>query len=133
MREDADLVQRIRGIHEQSKKTYGAPRILAGLRSQGIRTSQKGVARLMKSIGIEGCRPRRYKKTTIADPKTQLTDLVQRSFSSAQPNELWASDITYVRTWEGWLYLAVVLDCYSVGSSAGLSLTTCGQSSSKQR
>jgi putative transposase len=113
MRDDAELSKRIRSIHTQKKGTYGAPRILDALRKQGIRTSQKRVARLMKSMGIAGCQPRRYKRTTVADPKTQLTDLVQRSFNSVEPNQLWASDITYVRTWEGWLYLAVVLDCHS--------------------
>jgi len=113
MRDDVDLITRIRAIHHGNKGVYGAPRIIGELRKEGIRTSQKRVARLMRAIGIAGCRPRRYKRTTVADLKVDLTDLVQRSFAAAQPDHLWVADLTYIRTWEGWLYLAIILDCCS--------------------
>lgn len=113
MREDIDMMEKIRDIHSGSRGAYGAPRILDELRKVGIRTSQKRVARLMRRLEISGCPPRRRRRTTFGDPKTNLPDLVQRSFSAQQPNRIWVSDITYVRTWEGWMYLATVLDCHS--------------------
>src|SRR5437764_184369 len=86
MRQDADLIKRIQLIHKTSGGTYGAPRILAELRKQGIRTSQKRIARLMRYSGLAGRRRRRFQRTTVADPETHLTNLVQRRFSVAQPD-----------------------------------------------
>jgi len=83
------------------------------LRRRGKRVGRKRVARLMRSAGLAGRCPRRFRRTTISDPTTQIQDLVQRQFRPSAPNQLWCADISYIRTWEGWLYLAVILDAYS--------------------
>jgi putative transposase len=67
----------------------------------------------MRHAGLAGRPPRRFRRTTVADQKVQVDDLVQRQFTAAAPDRKWFADITYIRTWEGWLYLAVVLDAYS--------------------
>jgi putative transposase len=110
---DEQLTNEIKAIYDASRCTYGAPRVHAVLRNRGQRVGRKRVARLMRTAGIIGRTPRRFRRTTIADPSTQVQDLVQRQFDPTEPNQLWLSDITYIRTWEGWLYLAVVLDAYS--------------------
>jgi len=112
-RADEQLTAQIRDIHVASQCTYGAPRVHAELRKRGIRIARKRVARLMRSARLVGRTPRRFRRTTIADPTTQAQDLVKRQFRPATPNALWVADITYVRTWEGWLYLAVILDAFS--------------------
>jgi transposase InsO family protein len=83
------------------------------LRARKKRVSRKRVARLMRVAGLVGRRPRRFRRTTIADQKVQVEDLVQRQFTATAPDQKWFADITYIRTWEGWLYLAVILDAYS--------------------
>jgi putative transposase len=110
---NATLTEQIRAIHERSRSTYGAPRIHADLRAGKKRVSRKRVARLMRIAGLVGRPPRRFRRTTVADPKVQVEDLVQRSFTATAPDQKWFSDITYIRTWDGWLYLAVILDAYS--------------------
>jgi putative transposase len=112
---DAFLTEKIKRIHEQSRGVYGAPRIHAELRmAHGIRVGRKRVARLMKAAGISGVRPQKRWKTTIRIPGiTPATDLVERQFRPDRPNVLWVADITYLRTGEGWLYLAAVQDAYS--------------------
>lgn len=110
---DQSLTAEIKDIYDDSRCTYGAPRVHAELRRRGKRVARKRVARLMRKAGLVGRCPRRFRRTTIADPTTQVPDLVQRDFRPTAPNQLWCSDITYIRTWEGWLYLAVVLDAYS--------------------
>jgi len=112
---DAWLTERIRQVHDASRGVYGAPRIHAELRlEQDIRVGRKRVARLMKAAGIAGVRPRKRWKTTIRIPGiTPATDLVERQFRPDRPNVLWVADITYLRTGEGWLYLAAVQDAYS--------------------
>ncbi len=107
------LTEQIRAIHKRSRSTYGAPRIHADLHARNKRVSRKRVARLMRVAGLVGRPPRRFRRTTVADPKVQVADLVQRQFSAAAPDQKWFGDITYIRTWEGWLYLAVILDAYS--------------------
>jgi putative transposase len=107
------LTELIRVVHERSRCTYGAPRIHAELRAGKQRVSRKRVARLMHQAGLAGRPPRRFRRTTIADPKVQVADLVQRDFTATAPDQKWFGDITYIRTWEGWLYLAVILDAYS--------------------
>ena len=107
------LLEQIRAIHTRSRCTYGAPRIHADLHAQKKRVSRKRVARLMRVAGLVGRPPRRFRRTTVADPKVQVADLVQRQFTAAAPDQKWFGDITYIRTWEGWLYLAVILDAYS--------------------
>jgi putative transposase len=112
---DAWLTEKIKQIHDVSRGVYGAPRIHAELRLEhGIRVGRKRVARLMKAAGISGVRPRKRWKTTIRIPGiTPATDLVERQFKPVAPNVLWVADITYLRTGEGWLYLAAVQDAYS--------------------
>ena len=108
-REDqADAMSESRGV-------YGVPRIHAELRIEhDVRISGKRVARLMEAAGISGVRPRKRFKTTIRIPGiTPATDLVERDFNRSGPNVLWVADITYLRTGEGWLYLAAVQDTYS--------------------
>ena len=112
---DAWLTDRIKQIHQASRGVYGAPRIHAELRLEHeIRVGRKRVARLMKAAGIAGIRPRKRWRTTIRVPGVEpATDLVERDFRPAGPNVLWVADITYLRTGEGWLYLAAVQDAYS--------------------
>jgi putative transposase len=113
-RSDAWLSERIRQIHERTRGVYGAPRVHAQLRLEGVRVSRKRVERLMRRAGLSGLIKRRRGKTTIRVPGVRTApDLVERDFAPTAVNRLWCADITYVRTWEGWLYLASVMDCYS--------------------
>lgn len=106
------LTERIRAVHTRSRSTYGSPRVHAELREAGP-VGRKRVARLMREAGVVGCRPRGFRRTTIADPTTRVDDLVRRDFRPADLDRLWVADITYVRTDEGWLYLAAILDACS--------------------
>lgn len=110
---NAALTDQIRAVHDRSRCPYGAPRVHAELRARGQRVSRKRVAGLMRAAGLAGRPPRRFRRTTLADPHVQAEDLVQRQFVASAPDRLWFGDITYVRTWEGWLYLAIILDAYS--------------------
>ena len=111
---DAWLVERIRGIHAESRQTYGARRVHRALRHRGVRVSRKRVERLMRLEGLSGLVPKRYRRTTIRVPGVRVADdLVDRQFVAVAANQLWCADIKYVRTWQGWLYLAAVMDCYS--------------------
>ncbi len=113
---DADLGVRIERIHRGSRETYGAPRIHAALQAEGVRVGNKRVNRLMRQAGLEGCHRRRKKtpRTTIRDPRAvPAADLVDRDFAPQAANTLWVADITYLPTWEGFDYLAFVLDAYS--------------------
>ena len=110
---DAALTRRILAIHEQSRGTYGVPRVHAVLAHEGIHVGKKRVARLMKQAALEGVSRRRKHKSTRDDNARPAPDLVDRSFVATAPNQLWVADITYVPTWSGFLYLSVVLDVYS--------------------
>jgi len=113
-REDAILTDRIRWIHLRSRGTYGSPRIHAELRDEGVHVSRKRVARLMRAAGLQGVSRRKSTRTTIRQPGAQRApDLVKRDFTVDGPNKLWVADITYIRTWAGFLYLAVVVDAWS--------------------
>ncbi len=113
-REDAILTDRIRWIHLRSRGTYGSPRIHAELRDEGVHVSRKRVARLMRAAGLQGVSRRKSTRTTIRQPGAQRApDLVKRNFTVDGPNKLWVADITYIRTWAGFLYLAVVVDAWS--------------------
>jgi len=115
-REDSELSAQIRAVHEESKGRYGAPRIHAELRRRGRRHGRKRVARLMRRARIRGKAPRRWTKTTIPGPAaTAGTDRIRRDFTAdaSKVNTRWCGDITYIPTWEGWLYLATVLDIAS--------------------
>jgi putative transposase len=111
---DAWLVEKIRVIHSSSRGTYGSPRVHAELRFNRISVGRKRVERLMREQRLSGLVRRRRGRTTIRVPGVRVAnDLVGRDFSAPAPNRLWVADITYLRTWEGWLYLAAVVDCYS--------------------
>jgi transposase InsO family protein len=116
-RKDIELLKRIKQIHDASRKTYGSPRVHAALRDEGVACGRKRVARLMRANGIVGRCPRRFTTTTIADHDALPTavDLVKRIFGpgTIELDTLYAGDITYIRTWEGWLYLATVMDVAS--------------------
>jgi putative transposase len=113
-REDAVLLERIRELHSASRRTYGSPRIYRDLRADGVPVGRKRVERLMRTDRLSGLVKRRRGKTTVRVPGVRVADdLVKRDFSPPAPNQLWVADITYLRSWEGWLYLAVVLDCFS--------------------
>jgi putative transposase len=113
--QDAELIERIRAIHKDNLGVYGSPRIHADLRlAHGVRVGRKRVERLMRQAGISGMVRRKRGRTTISVPGVRVADdLVERQFRPAAPNQLWVADITYLRTWEGWLYLAAVQDAYS--------------------
>jgi len=116
-RAEEGLQERIRRIHTESWGTYGAPRIHQQLRQEGVHTGRKRVARVMVAEGLYGCQKRRFKRTTVADAEAAgtWTDLLERDFAtSSRPlNQAWAGDITYLRTWQGWAYLATVIDLAS--------------------
>jgi len=109
-REDAELAAQVKTVHEASKGRYGAPRVHAQLRAQGKRHSRKRVARLMRRSGLQGRAAKRWKKTTIPDPAAAArADRIRRDFTAdaSKVNTRWCGDITYIATWEGWLYLSV--------------------------
>jgi len=111
---DATLTEQIREIHTESMETYGAPRVHAELRAQGIHVGRKRVARLMREAGLYGVSRRRRPKTTTRSKRgEQRPDLVERDFTAEAPDQLWVADITYVPTSSGFLYLSVVLDAFS--------------------
>ena len=115
--ENEDLVEKIRKIHEESRGTYGSPRILAKLKLVGKKCGKMRVEKLMREAGVSGKQKKRFVKTT--DSKHNLP-IAERIFQTenqetmpVKPNEIWASDITYVPTEEGWLYLAIFLDLFT--------------------
>lgn len=115
-RVDAELTERITAVHAVSKGTYGSPRVHADLADAGLRHGRKRVARLMRAAGLAGKSPRRWRTTTIPDPNvSRRPDLVRRDFSvnPAAVDTRWCGDITYINTWQGWLYLATVIDVAS--------------------
>ena len=114
-REDERLLERIREIHQANRGVYGSPRIHAELvLSDGERIARKRVERLMRQAGISGLVARKRGRTTIRVPGVRVCeDLVDRAFAADGQDRLWVADITYLRTWEGWLYLAAVQDVFS--------------------
>lgn len=122
--ENEALAQQIKAIHAQSRETYGSPRIVAQLRQEGSNHGRNRISRIMKQEGLYGRQPRRYRvQTTDSDhdepiAPNRLADLPP----PVRANQIWVGDITYIRTQEGWLYLAAILDLYSrkiVGWSMG--------------
>ena len=111
---DEVLKRQIAAIHERSRGTYGVPRVHAELEASGHRVSRKRVARLMRELGLAGVSRRRGTRTTKRDRDARpAPDLVERDFSAAAPDRLWVADITFVPTWAGFLFLAVVVDAFS--------------------
>ncbi len=108
------LVILIRVIHAESRSTYGSPRVHATLQAQGQRIGEHRVARLMRTSAIRAKTVKQWRATTdSAHPYPVVPNTLNRQFAAAHPNQVWAGDITYIWTAEGWLYLAVVLDLYS--------------------
>jgi transposase InsO family protein len=113
-RDDAVLAGKIVVLFEFHKKRYGVRRIHAELLRGGVRVAYKRVCRLMRELGLVSVHPKPWKKTTLRSAEaSSLPDLVGRRFTPAIPNSVWYGDITYVRTWDGWAYIASVIDGYS--------------------
>jgi putative transposase len=127
-KENMRLETKIRAIHAESRQTYGSPRIHAELGSHGEVCSRKRVARIMRNAGVQAKMKKRYKITTQANPKVvPAPNLLQQNFTAEMPNQRWVTDITYVATAEGWLYVAAVLDLFSrriVGLAMSERMTT---------
>jgi putative transposase len=113
-RADEALLVRIRAIHERSRGTYGVPRIHAELAAAQVHVGRKRIARLMRRAGLQGASRRKWIATTVRAPDARpAPDLVERRFSAEAPDRLWVADITYIATWAGFLFLAVVIDAFS--------------------
>ncbi len=125
--DDDSLIGQIRAAHAASRQTYGVPRIHAELAAQGVHVNRKRVARLMRNAGLKGITRRRFTVTTVRDDTRPAPDLVERDFTASSPDKLWVADITYLPTWAGFVYLAVVIDVFSrrvVGWSFAATLHT---------
>jgi putative transposase len=113
-RQDAQLAVDIAAAHNKSGKRYGSPRVHRALRKRGVRVGKKRVERLMRERGIVGRQKRRFRRTTDSNhPHPIAPNVVGREFKPKAPNAVWAGDVTYIATGEGWSYLAVLLDLYS--------------------
>ena len=111
---NAVLLEKIERYHKESGETYGAPRIHADLKAAKNGASLNRVARVMSDAGIEGVTRRKWTKTTVRDEAGRpAPDLVDRDFTATGPDQLWVADVTYIPTWAGFLYLAVVMDVWS--------------------
>jgi transposase InsO family protein len=112
--DDAVLIEAIKESHEESRGTYGSPRVLDDLKERGFEVGRRRVARLMAEEGLTGTPPKPFKRTTDSKHNHDIADnVLDREFSVEAPDTAWATDISYVRTWEGWMYLAVVVDLFS--------------------
>jgi putative transposase len=113
--EDARLTERIRELHRKRRGVYGSPRIWSDLTvDDGERIGRKRVERLMRQAGLSGLITKKWRATTIRVPGVRVADdLLDRNFAAGAPNRCWVADITYLRSWEGWLYLVAVQDLYS--------------------
>jgi putative transposase len=123
--EDARLLRLIRASFTASQGIYGAPRVFLDLREAGETCSKHRVARLMRENGLRALHGYRTRRWAVGKPAVLIPNLLQRQFTFTRPNKAWVTDITYIRTWQGWLYLAVVIDLFSrkvVGWSAGPSI-----------
>ena len=112
--ENEQLKVRIAQAHAESEGVYGSPKIRDDLLEQGFRVGRNRIARLMRELGLAGCPKKRYKLTTNSRHNLLVADNhLAQDFTASAPNQRWVADITYIRTAEGWLYLAVILDLYS--------------------
>ena len=125
---DAKLKVEIARVHGENFGVYGAPKVWAQLNREGIRVARCTVERLMRQLGLSGAVRGKVKRTTAADDSVERpTDLVDRDFTAVAPNRLWVADLTYVRTWSGFVYVAFITDVFSrriVGWQASRSLRT---------
>jgi transposase InsO family protein len=127
--DDAAIAAKVAAAHRASRGTYGAPRILVDLREEGIRTSKRRCARLMRELGLQGRKKHRRKPRTTDSRHAEpvAANVIALRPSPSGPNQVWLTDITYVQTGEGWLYVAAILDLWSrkiVGWSCGPTLHT---------
>ena len=112
--QDRKLQTEVAAIHKASRGTYGSPRVHEELKAREFAVGRKRIARLMQAAGLTGLPPRRFRTTTDSAHAYPLAEnVLDRDFTATAPNQVWAGDITYVRTWEGWLCLAVIIDLYS--------------------
>ena len=111
--EDERLLERIRESYAASGRIYGSPRVFLDLREAGERIGRNRVARIMRTHGIRAIRGYKRPRYTVNMPSRVAPNRLQRQFTVGRPDEAWVTDITYVRTWQGWLYLAVVMDLHS--------------------
>jgi putative transposase len=112
-REDARLLRLIRASFKASHGIYGAPRVLLDLREAGETCSKHRVARLMRENNLRAVHGYRSRRIPVGKPAVLIPNILQRQFTVTHPNKAWVTDITYIRTWQGWLYLAVVMDLFS--------------------
>lgn len=111
--EDARLLRLIRASFTASHGIYGAPRVFLDLREAGETCSKHRVARLMRENGLRALHGYRTRRWAVGKPAVLIPNLLQRQFTATKPNVAWVTDITYIRTWQGWLYVAVVIDLFS--------------------
>lgn len=113
-KEDRQLLAEIKEVFEDSHRTYGSPRMQEELKKKGISAGRHRIARLMSTNGISGEKKKKFKVTTDSEhTKPVAENILNRNFVAKQPNEKWVTDITYIWTSQGWLYLAVILDLFS--------------------
>jgi putative transposase len=112
-REDARLLRLIRASFVASQGVYGAPRVFLDLREAGETCSKHRVARLMRLNNLRALHGYRTRRWSVGKPAVLIPNILQRQFTVTRPNKAWVTDITYIRTWQGWLYLAVVMDLFS--------------------
>ena len=113
-RAEVELCAQVRTIFDESSATYGSPRVLHELRHRGVRTSKRRVERALRGMGLTPVAPRRRCRTTVRDMSQPVApNLLDRDFDAQRPNERWVTDITYVATDSGWVYLAAILDLFS--------------------
>ena len=120
--EDARLLRLIRASFIASQGIYGAPRVFLDLREAGETCSKHRVARLMRENNLRALHGYRTRRWSVGKPAVLIPNILQRQFTVTRPNKAWVTDITYIRTWQGWLYLAVVMDLFSrkiIGWAAG--------------
>lgn len=128
--DDALLEHEIRSIHQESRGTYGSPRVFVELRCRGHKTGRHRVDRVMRSAGITAVLRRRFRRTTDSAHDLPVAEnLLARQFEADRPNQTWVTDIAYIWTLEGWLFLAVVLDLFSRRIASGPWPTTCAPTS----
>ncbi len=111
---DAELVPQIQRVWHANLQVYGADKVWLQLNREGVTVARCSVERLMRLQGLHGVRRGKAQRTTVADPKAPCPlDRVNRQFRAERPNQLWVSDFTYVSTWQGWVYVAFVIDVFS--------------------
>lgn len=111
---DAQLLPQVQRVWQANHQVYGAEKVWRQLNREGVAVARCTVERLMRQLGLQGVRRGKAVRTTVPDPKAPCPlDRVNRQFRAERPNQLWVSDFTYVSTWQGWVYVAFVVDVFS--------------------